>query len=69
VEPDGKVKYNRPFGDPSEVLWEEKLREDGIRDVGWEVVRTTWVELLREPQRFAGRVLAAFARSERRHAC
>jgi len=69
VEPDGKVKYNRRFGDPSEVLWEEKLREDGIRDVGWEVVRTTWVELLREPQRFAGRVLAAFARSERRHAC
>jgi hypothetical protein len=69
LEPDGKVKYKQPFGDPADVLWEEKLREDSVRDVGWEVVRATWNELHREPHRVVDRLRAAFARAERRHAC
>ncbi|HUR74237.1 MAG TPA: hypothetical protein VMZ00_08170, partial [Sporichthya sp.] len=69
LEPDGKVKYRQPFGDPADVLWEEKLREDSIRDVGWEVVRATWNELHREPHQVVDRLRAAFARAERRHAC
>jgi hypothetical protein len=68
LEPDGKVKYVQPYRDPGDVLWDEKLREDSVRDVGWEVVRATWSELLREPERVVGRLQAAFARAERRHA-
>jgi hypothetical protein len=69
LEPDGKIKYRKPFGDPADVLWDEKLREDSVRDVGWEVVRATWSELLREPHVVVARLHAAFARAERRHAC
>ncbi|MEE3851192.1 hypothetical protein VZC37_12660 [Gordonia sp. LSe1-13] len=44
---DGRFKYHRsnPFGDnrlPEEVIYEEKLREDAIRDAGPHVVRWTW---------------------------
>jgi hypothetical protein len=69
LEPDGKIKYDDPHGNLADVLWDEKLREDSVRDVGWEVVRTTWNELFREPERVVGRLVAAFARAERRHAC
>ncbi|WP_433657280.1 hypothetical protein ACQPW1_37575 [Nocardia sp. CA-128927] len=41
---DGKVKYGgelTPDGNPAEALYREKLREDHLRDLGWEVVRWT----------------------------
>ena len=69
LEPDGKVKYDDPHGDPADVLWKEKLREDAIRDVGWEIVRATWHQLSRERAQLIARLEAAFARAERRHAC
>lgn len=45
---DGEVKYGRalqPGQDPGEVVFEEKLREDALRDTGRNVVRWIWAEL------------------------
>ena len=45
---DGKVKYGRllrPGQYPGDVVYEEKLREDAIRALDWEVVRWTWADL------------------------
>jgi hypothetical protein len=45
---DGRIKYGRllrPGQDPGDAVFEEKRREDAIRDTGWEVVRWTWGDL------------------------
>ncbi|WP_369140698.1 type IV toxin-antitoxin system AbiEi family antitoxin domain-containing protein [Modestobacter versicolor] len=41
VEFDGRVKYDDPFGGrtAAQVLWDEKRREDEIRDLGGRVLR------------------------------
>jgi very-short-patch-repair endonuclease len=66
VEFDGRLKY-LPGNDRGEDrLWHEKLREDALRDAGLEVVRLTWDEVTRQPDRAVARVRAAFARAERR---
>lgn len=52
---DGKVKYGRQNPDEppaEEVVWEEKLREDRLRALGFGVVRWTWSVAL-DPRRFA----------------
>lgn len=46
---DGKAKYGRgvrPGQSPGEVVFAEKRREDALRDLGLQVVRWTWDELL-----------------------
>jgi hypothetical protein len=55
VEFDGRVKY-----EDRQVLWEEKLREDRIRSLGWVVVRVTMADL-RDPAALRARVDAALA--------
>jgi len=45
---DGRVGYGRlvrPGQSPADAVYEEKLREDAIRDTGRQVVRWTWPEL------------------------
>jgi hypothetical protein len=45
---DGRVKYGRllrPGQDAGDVVFQEKRREDAIRDEAWEVVRWTWSDL------------------------
>jgi hypothetical protein len=46
---DGKVKYTGELkgndDDPREVLWNEKLREDAVRDANWSMVRWIWSDL------------------------
>jgi hypothetical protein len=45
---DGRVKYGRllrPGQDPGEAVFQEKLREDALRDEGLHVVRWTWQDL------------------------
>jgi hypothetical protein len=62
---DGKIKYGRllrPGQRIEDVVYEEKLREDALRDLGWQVVRFTWSELY-EPGLVAERVRRAFARA------
>ena len=64
---DGRVKYGRllrPGQTPEEVVWAEKLREDALRDLGWQVVRWTWADL-RRGDLLAERLGRAFRRSTR----
>lgn len=61
---DGRSKYLR-LRDKGETIEEavirEKLREDRLRDLGWQVVRWIWAELFR-PEVIAERLHRAFAR-------
>lgn len=62
---DGRVKYGRllrPGQSAGEAVFEEKRREDAIRDVGWRVARWTWADL-DVPGLVAARVQRALARS------
>jgi len=58
VEFDGRIKY----GDAAaEVILQEKIREDRLRELGLEVVRVTWADLA-DPARLVARIKRAFAR-------
>ncbi|WP_137723947.1 hypothetical protein [Prescottella subtropica] len=64
---DGRIKYGRLVSEgavPADVLWAEKLREDAIRDTGWQVVRWIWDEL-DTPDLVARRILDAATRAQR----
>lgn len=61
AEADGALKYATPAD-----LYAEKLREDRLRDAGFEVVRYTWVEVWRCPEVVAARIRAAFLRAASR---
>lgn len=63
AEADGALKYAKRSD-----LWDEKRREDRLRDGGDEVVRYTWDEALHRPAVLAARVRRAFERSARRRA-
>jgi hypothetical protein len=62
---DGKVKYGRllrPGQQPGDAVFEEKRREDALRDRGLQVVRWVWDEL--DPFDLpVGRLHRAFARA------
>lgn len=64
VEFDGAVKYQTGDGT---VLFQEKQREDRLRELGYEVVRVIWSDL-DHPGEVIGRVHAALARAQRRAA-
>ncbi len=62
---DGRVKYRGEGGrDPGDVVFREKLREDDVRDAGWEVARWTWADL-DTPAVVDGRMRRAFTRAGR----
>jgi hypothetical protein len=64
---DGRVKYGRllrPGQEPGDAVFEEKRREDAIRDEGWGVVRWTWADLA-TPARLGARVQRARDRGRR----
>jgi hypothetical protein len=75
LEFDGEMKYGRDFlpvvdpsgrHDPGERVFQEKRREDAIREeLGLEVVRMVWSDLA-DPRRTAARIRAAFARAATR---
>jgi hypothetical protein len=61
---DGRTKYGRlrrPGETEADAVHREKLREDALRDHGWQVVRWVWDDL-RRPQVIADRLRRAFAR-------
>jgi very-short-patch-repair endonuclease len=66
VEVDGLLKYRNP--DDPDALVNEKLREDRLREAGWEVVRVTWAQLKGNREKLRKRLLAAFARGLRQTA-
>jgi hypothetical protein len=64
---DGRIKYGRllrPGQDPGDAVFEEKRREDAIRDEGWGVVRWTWSDISR-PERLGARVRRGLDRGAR----
>ena len=64
---DGKVKYGRllrPGQSAGDAVHAEKLREDELRDDGWQVTRWTWAELDR-PAVIGDRLQRAFRRNSR----
>ena len=64
---DGKIKYGRllHLGQaPGDAVFQEKRREDAIRDAGWIVIRWVWAELGR-PEVIIARWRQAFDRASR----
>jgi very-short-patch-repair endonuclease len=62
IEFDGALKYS---GKTSRALVAEKVREDRLRDLGYEVVRVTWPDLAR-PADVLARIRRAIDRSSLR---
>ncbi len=63
---DGRGKYGRLLGighDLADVIYAEKLREDALRDLGWQVVRWTWEEITQAVAVVVDRLRRAFARA------
>jgi hypothetical protein len=53
AEFDGHMKYTRDEftgGDPSAVVWREKLREDRLRALGLGVTRLVWADMMNPPR-------------------
>ncbi|WP_157970638.1 hypothetical protein [Nakamurella deserti] len=67
---DGAVKYGRllrPGETAGDAVVREKRREDGLRDLGFDMIRWGWADLT-EPDRLYSRIRAAVERSGRRAA-
>lgn len=60
VEADGRLKYATPAD-----LWNEKLRQERIEELGYAVLRLTWTQVTGEPAATVRRVLRAFDRGDR----
>lgn len=61
---DGRIKYGRllrPGQTAEQAVYLEKLREDAMRDLDWQMVRWGWADLERERE-LADRLLRAFRR-------
>jgi hypothetical protein len=62
---DGRIKYGRllrPGQTSEEIVYAEKRREDALRDLGWQVVRWNWADLL-QPHVLLDRLHRAFRRA------
>ena len=65
AEFDGRIKYGRclrPGQDPGDAVFQEKVREDALRDRGLQVVRWIWADLSSFGST-AARLRRAFARA------
>ena len=62
---DGKVKYHGPDAGPT-TLYQEKRREDRLREAGFEVVRFSWADIVNRPDWVVTQILRAFARAASR---
>ncbi|WP_053202834.1 type IV toxin-antitoxin system AbiEi family antitoxin domain-containing protein [Jiangella muralis] len=63
-EADGRVKYDDPWSTAEPVLWQEKLRQERLEDLGFVVTRWTGAELHHDPDAIVARLVA---RSRRAH--
>lgn len=60
LEVDGMLKYRSPSD-----LVAEKRRQEALEQAGYVVVRVTWDDILRHPERTAARIRSALARGGR----
>jgi very-short-patch-repair endonuclease len=58
IEVDGLEKYSGRYGDPQQILVDEKRRHDALVEAGWLLLRVT-VEDLRHPDRLLARIVRA----------
>lgn len=62
-EADGRAKYlEDPAQTTAEVLYQEKLREDDLREAGWDFVRWGYRDMLRRPEQPVGRIMRKLLR-------
>ena len=61
---DGRVKYLNSNDDKT-TLYEEKRREDRLREAGFEVVRFSWSDIVNRPAWVVAQIRRAFARAAR----
>ncbi|HEY6813477.1 MAG TPA: hypothetical protein VI074_12400 [Propionibacteriaceae bacterium] len=64
---DGKEKHERflkPKQTRADAAFEEKRREDALRDLGWQIVRWIWQDLY-HPEELRRRLERAFERGLR----
>jgi hypothetical protein len=64
---DGREKYGRllePGQTAADAVFEEKRREDALRDLGWQIVRWIWQDLY-HPEDLRRRLERAFERGLR----
>jgi len=64
---DGKEKYGRllkPGQTAADAVFQEKRREDALRDLGWQIVRWIWEDLY-HPEELRRRLQRAFERDLR----
>jgi hypothetical protein len=59
-EADGRMKYEQ-----AQALWEEKRREDRLRELGLQVVRWSHGDITQYPTAVYDRLMAAFRRGDR----
>lgn len=59
---DGRLKYADP-----DARWKEKRQEDRLREIGYEVVRLTWADLIGPTEAVRRRILNAVDRAAARH--
>jgi very-short-patch-repair endonuclease len=64
LEADGLLTYRDPAR--PDALQREKLRQERLEELGLQVVRVTWHQLVEEPERCCDRVRAAFCRAASR---
>jgi hypothetical protein len=65
-EADGLLKYDEDLDPERESLRAEKLRQEEIESLGYIVVRWTWDQIWRNPERVVARVRAAMREGARR---
>ncbi|MGC5165683.1 hypothetical protein [Luteimicrobium sp. DT211] len=58
IEVDGLEKYSGRYGDPRQVLLDEKRRHDALVEAGWLLIRVSLQDLL-DPARLVARIVAA----------
>ena len=63
LEVDGMLKYRRT-SDHDDPLGREKVRQEAIADAGYEVIRVTWEDIHRWPERTAARIRRVLARRD-----
>ena len=57
LEVDGMLKYRQPTADGElDPLSAEKIRQEAIEQAGYRVVRVTWADLHRWPERTVARI-------------